>query len=55
MHSQNFIADAFEAYLRGKVLDFKIPENKKEDFKRWNEIFDNKVSDKISSLTKKLK
>ena len=54
VHSQNFIADAFEAYLRGKVLDFKIPENKKEDFKRWNEIFDNKVSDKISSLTKSL-
>ena len=54
VHSQNFIADAFEAYLRGKVLDFKIPENKKEDFKRWNEIFDNKVSNKISSLTKSL-
>ena len=54
VHSQNFIADAFEAYLRGKVMDFKVPANKKDDFKRWNEIFDNKVSDKIFSLTKSL-
>ena len=54
VHSQNFIADAFEAYLRGKVMGFKVPANKKVDFKRWNEIFDNKVSDKIFSLTKSL-
>ena len=54
VHSQNFIADAFEAYLRGKVMGFKVPVNKKDDFKRWNEIFDNKVSDKIFSLTKSL-
>ena len=54
VHSQNFIADAFEAYLRGKVMGFKVPANKKGDFKRWNEIFDNKVSDKIFSLTKSL-
>ena len=54
MHSQNFIADAFEAYLRSKVMNFEVPENKKEDFKRWNEIFDNKVANKISSLTKSL-
>jgi cobaltochelatase CobT len=54
VHSQNFIADAFEAYLRGKVMEFKVPANKKDDFKRWNEIFDNKVSDKIFSLTKSL-
>ncbi|MDB3872856.1 cobalamin biosynthesis protein CobT [Pelagibacteraceae bacterium] len=54
VHSQNFIADAFEAYLRGKVMGFKVPANKKDDFKRWNEIFDNKVSDKIFSLTKSL-
>ena len=54
VHSQNFIADAFEAYLRGKVMGFKVPTNKKDDFKRWNEIFDNKVSDKIFSLTKSL-
>ena len=54
VHSQNFIADAFEAYVRGKVMGFKVPANKKDDFKRWNEIFDNKVSDKIFSLTKSL-
>jgi len=54
VHSQNFIADAFEAYLRGKVMGFKVPANKKDDFKRWNEIFDNKVSEKIFSLTKSL-
>ena len=54
VHSQNFIADAFEAYLRNKVMNFSIPDNKKDDFKRWNEIFDNKVSKKIMSLTKSL-
>ena len=31
VHSQNFIADAFEAYLRGKVMDFIVPENKKDE------------------------
>jgi len=35
-------------------MGFKVPANKKDDFKRWNEIFDNKVSDKIFSLTKSL-
>tara|TARA_B100000212_G_scaffold286063_1_gene226673 strand:+ start:319 stop:2103 length:1785 start_codon:yes stop_codon:yes gene_type:complete len=54
VHSQNFIADAFEAYLRSKVMNFSIPDNKKDDFKRWNEIFDNKVAKKIMSLTKSL-
>ena len=54
VHSQNFIADAFEAYLRNKVMNFSVPDNKKEDFKRWNEIFDNKVAKKIMSLTKSL-
>ena len=54
VHSQNFIADAFEAYLRNKVMNFSIPDNKKDDFKRWNEIFDNKVAKKIMSLTKSL-
>ncbi|MEK9958876.1 MAG: cobalamin biosynthesis protein CobT [Pelagibacteraceae bacterium] len=54
VHSQNFIADAFEAYLRGKVMNFEVPENKKQDFKRWNEIFDNKVLTKITSLNKNL-
>ena len=54
VHSQNFVADAFEAYLRNKVMNFDIPKNKKEDFKRWNEIFDNKVSKKIASLTQSL-
>ena len=54
VHSQNFIADAFEAYLRNKVMNFSIPDNKKEDFKRWNEIFDNKIANKILSLTKSL-
>jgi cobaltochelatase CobT len=54
VHSQNFIADAFEAYLRGKVMDFVVPENKKDDFKRWNEIFDNKVSHQIKALNESL-
>ncbi len=54
VHSQNFIADAFEAYLRNKVMSFSVPDNKKDDFKRWNEIFDNKISKKIMSLTKSL-
>jgi cobaltochelatase CobT len=54
VHSQNFIADAFEAYLRGKVMDFIVPENKKDDFKRWNEIFDNKVSHQIKALNESL-
>ncbi len=54
VHSQNFIADAFEAYLRSKVMNFSVPDNKKDDFKRWNEIFDNKVSKKITSLTQSL-
>ena len=52
--SQNFIEDAFEAYLRNKVMNFSIPDNKKDDFKRWNEIFDNKVAKKIMSLSKSL-
>ena len=54
VHSQNFIADAFEAYLRSKVMNFIIPDNKKDDFKRWNEIFDNKIAKKIISLTESL-
>ena len=54
VHSQNFIADAFEAYLRSKVMNFSVPSNKKEDFKRWNEIFDNKIANKILSLTESL-
>ena len=54
VHSQNFIADAFEAYLRSKVMNFSIPDNKKDDFQRWNEIFDNKVANKILSLTQSL-
>ena len=54
VHSQNFIADAFEAYLRSKVMNFSIPDNKKDDFQRWNEIFDEKVAKKILSLTQSL-
>ena len=38
IHSQNFIADAFEAYLRKKLMNFKVPNNKK-DFDRWDEFF----------------
>ena len=30
IHSQNFIADAFEAYLRKKLMNFKVPNNKKK-------------------------
>jgi len=54
VHSQNFIADAFESYLRNKVMNFDIPDNKKDDFQRWNEIFDNKVANKIASLNNSL-
>ena len=54
VHSQNFIADAFEAYLRNKVMNFSIPDNKKDDFKRWNEIFDDNPKNIKQSLTKSL-
>jgi len=40
VHSQNFIADAFEAYLRKNMMNLEIHESKKEDFKRWDDLFE---------------
>lgn len=54
VHSQNFIADAFEAYLRKNLMDLPIHENKKQDFKRWDNLFDEKILNKISELNTSL-
>ena len=50
VHSQNFIADAFEAYLRKNMMNLEIHESKKEDFKRWDELFEKNISKKIKDL-----
>ena len=50
VHSQNFIADAFEAYLRKNMMNLEIHESKKEDFKRWNDLFEKNISKKIKDL-----
>jgi len=50
VHSQNFIADAFEAYLRKNMMNMEIHESKKEDFKRWDELFEKNISKKIKDL-----
>ena len=54
IHSQNFIADAFEAYLRKKLMNFKVPKNKKKDFDRWDEFFNEKIMNKVSNLSKNI-
>ena len=54
IHSQNFIADAFEAYLRKKLMNFKVPNNKKKDFDRWDEFFNEKIMNKVSNLSKNI-
>ena len=54
IHSQNFIADAFEAYLRKKLMNFKVPSNKKKDFDRWDEFFNEKIMNKVSNLSKNI-
>ena len=54
IHSQNFIADAFEAYLRKKIMNFKVPENKKNDFERWDQFFNDKIVDKVINLNKNI-
>ncbi len=51
VHSQNFIADAFEAYLRKNIMNMPIDENKKQDFKRWDDLFNKKIFNKIENLT----
>ena len=51
VHSQNFIADAFEAYLRKNIMNMPIDENKKQDFKRWDDLFNKKIFTKIDNLT----
>ena len=55
IHSQNFIADAFEAYLRKKIMNFKVPENKKNDFERWDQFFNDKIINKVINLNKNIK
>ena len=50
VHSQNFIADAFEAYLRKNMMNLEIHESKKEDFKRWDDLFEKNISNKIKDL-----
>ena len=54
IHSQNFIADAFEAYLRKKLMNFKVPNNKKKDFDRWDEFFNEKIMNKVLNLSKNI-
>ena len=54
VHSQNFIADAFEAYLRKNIMNMPIDENKKQDFKRWDDLFNKKIFTKIDNLTTSL-
>jgi len=50
IHSQNFIADAFEAYLRKNMMNLEIHKSKKEDFKQWDDLFEKKISNKIKDL-----
>ncbi len=50
VHSQNFIADAFEAYLRKNMMNLKIQESKKKDFKQWDDLFEKNISNKIKDL-----
>ena len=50
VHSQNFIADAFEAYLRKNMMNLEIQESKKEDFKQWDDLFEKNISNKIKDL-----
>src|SRR6056300_194594 len=54
VHSQNFSADAFEAYLRKNIMNMPIDENKKQDFKRWDDLFNKKIFNKIENLTTSL-
>ena len=54
VHSKNFIADAFEAYLRKNIMNMPIDENKKQDFKRWDDLFNKKIFTKIDNLTTSL-
>jgi len=51
VHSQNFISDAFEAYLRKNLMNLEIDENKKQDFKRWDDLFDKKIANKLKNLS----
>ena len=50
VHSQNFIADAFEAYLRKNMMNLEIHKSKKEDFKQWDDLFEKNISNKIKDL-----
>ena len=50
VHSQNFIADAFEAYLRKNIMNLEIQESKKEHFKQWYDLFEKNISNKIKDL-----
>ena len=50
VHSQNFITDAFEAYLRKNMMNLEIHESKKKDFKQWDDLFEKNISNKIKDL-----
>ena len=50
VHSQNFIADAFETYLRRNMMNLQVDESKKQDFKRWDDLFDKKILNKLKDL-----
>lgn len=54
VHSQNFIADAFEAYMRKNIMNMTIEKSKKQDFERWDDLFDNKIFNKIKDLNTSL-
>jgi len=50
VHSQNFIADAFETYLRRNMMNLQVDESKKQDFKQWDDLFDKKILNKLKDL-----
>ena len=54
VHSQNFIADAFEAYLRKNMMNLEVSENKKQDFINGDALKNKKISEKIKDLNSSL-
>ena len=54
VHSQNFIADAFEAYLRKNMMSLEVSENKKQDFINGDALKNKKISEKIKDLNSSL-
>ena len=35
-------------------MNFKVPENKKNDFERWDQFFNDKIVDKVINLNKNI-